>query len=64
MDKKIIKISNILTQFLKSHPQYINYDPIRFNTWVSFPDGFSKEWLKYINDIETNKKKIIKLPLN
>ena len=60
MNKKIIvKISNTLTQFLKSHPQYINYDPIKFNTWVSLPSGFNEEWLKYIKDIE-NKKIIIK----
>lgn len=60
MDKKIIiKISNTLTEFLKSHPQYINYHPMRFNTWVGFPSGFNEDWLKYLkenNEINIKKK--------
>ena len=51
MEKKniIIKIPIALLEFIKSHPQYINYNPIRGNTWVGFPSGFSEAWVKYIN---------------
>jgi len=58
MDKKIIKISNTLTEFLKSHPQYINYNPMRLKTWVGFPSGFCQDWLKYLKENnEINQKK-------
>ena len=58
-NKRIIKISYTLSEFLKSHPQYINYNPIRFNTWVGFPSGFSEDWLKYLK--ENNEIKKVKL---
>ena len=50
MEKKniIIKIPVALLEFIKTHPQYINYDPMRGNTWVGFPSGFSEDWLKYL----------------
>jgi hypothetical protein len=59
MDKKIIiKIPDTLAQFLKSHPRFKDYNPMRNNTWVGFPTGFSEAWLKYLNNKnEMTKKK-------
>jgi hypothetical protein len=37
-----------LLEFIKTHPQYINYNPMRGNTWVGFPSGFSEAWVKYL----------------